>query len=226
MDTAIQTYFESRSGENYYARVAHNFKPINLGWIEDLLIVVQPRKNGKRLKILDFGSGTCRYLRYLYRHQREWFLLHGIERSSKAWQHIHNFERAGELPHGTVRNENWMNHSFSQESMDIVTSYMGLHYFPYIPNSLELGLGKALTEMSRCLKKDGIMHLLLRSGIIETYLPYYSRAHQADEIKTILKRLGLKPLRPEPKYEESPSLMGHEVPLGFKTTMSMFFYKV
>lgn len=225
VDTAIQSYFESRSGKNYYDRVAHNFKPINLNWIKSLVKLLEQRNQTKKLNLLDFGSGTCRYLRYLYRNHTDWFELNGIERSSTAWEYIEEFERSGDLPKATVRQENWLNHSFPKESMDVVTSYMGIHYFPYIPDSIELGLGKALFEMAHVLRPKGIMHIVLRGGFKETYLPYYSRAHRLEEIEEFLKNMGLSALNTEPYYEDSPSLIGHEVPFGFSRTASMFFVK-
>lgn len=226
VNTANNSYFESRSGENYYARVAHNFKPVNVQWVQDLVQILEQQKFSRRLSLLDFGAGTCRYLRYLHRNHGDWFDLHGLERSSKVMNYVEDFERNGDLPKGTVRKEEWFHHSFANESMDVVTSYMGIHYFPYIPDSQELGLGRALFEMARTLKRGGIMQLVVRTDLKEIYLPYYSRAHQPHEIIALLKKFGLRMIIPKPIYAHVPSSIGHQVPIGFNKTITLFLQKI
>ncbi len=226
IDNANQAYFESQAGENYYQRVAYHIRPVSLEWLRNLVNVLEQRGTRNRLKLLDAGAGTGRYIRYLHRNYPDWFELHGIERSSKAFRYIHEFESQGELPKGCIVQDDYCsNTSLSKHTFDVVISYMNLHYFPYVPDTTDLGVGQALSRLAQWLKPGGILHVVLRHGLKQVFLPYYSRAHSPGELTEIGKKLGLTLLQVKPKRYSAVPLPGHEVPIGFEEIIELIFIK-
>ncbi len=227
VDSATTAYFERQAGESYFQRVAYHIKPVSLEWVKGLISLLEQKQAKQRLKLLDAGAGTARYLRYLHMNYPDWFELHGLERSSKAFKYIQEFENRQELPHGCIKKEDYLMYlGYPSNYFDVVISYMNLHYYPYIPQTSEHGVGKILKRFADWVKPQGIIHIVTRDGLKQTYSPYYSRAHSVEEMSEIGKIVGLKLIKFKSKEHPPIPEPGHEVPPGFEQVLELIFVKV
>jgi SAM-dependent methyltransferase/transcriptional regulator with XRE-family HTH domain len=226
LDSAVQAYFESQAGASYYHRVAYTLRDVNLQVVANLVKNLEQLQLKRRLKVLDFGAGSGRYLRHFNKNYPDWFELWGIERSAQGWKYIEEFRQAGDLNGVQLIHGDYLTQELPAGAMDAVLCYMNLHYYPYVKNSIHHGVGKVLAKMAETLRKGGILHLTLRGGILQTFSPYYTRAHSIQELTVLLKSLGLNLI--ENKFYNNPKKLpiGHEIPIGFELLQEAFFKKI
>lgn len=181
-------------------------------WVAFLLGQFPPHR---KISVLDAGCGNGRHMIYL-NQLGDRFDVRGIDSSPAALEFCRIHAVKGNLPKNSVTEGDFMSLPFEEDTFDAVMSIANLQFIPLVPDSLNIGLGRALYEMARVLKPGGYALLLIRSESADEFFPVFQCSHKPEDIMNLLATCGLKKVRCEPLRLKEIGLPGSHLGRGLE----------
>jgi len=169
-----------------------------------------------KIDILDAGCGNGRHLVYLHQVSDR-FNLAGIDASSAAIEQfckVH--ERNQKLPPNCTQIGDFMALPYADASFDAYQSIANLMFIPLIPDSLDIGVGLALREARRVLRKGGCMMFLIRSQSPDEFFPVFQCSHAPQALQKLLDKAGFQTAKRIPVTLNELGLPGTRFGRGLK----------
>lgn len=167
------------------------------------------------IRLLDAGCGNGRHLIFL-NQMGDRFDLRGIDTSDAALGFCRKHEEAGTLPAGATRRGDFFAIEAEEASFDAYMSIANLMFIPLIPDSLDVGVGRALAEAARVLKPGGYALVLIRSESPDEYFPVFQCSHAPHALEKVMKKTGFKLVERKPLRMAEPGLPGTRYGRGLK----------
>ena len=179
-------------------------------WVQRL---VEAFGTKQKISVLDAGCGNGRHLLYLH-NLGDQFSLHGCDTAAHALKLCHDKSIEGRLPKNAVKQGDFFDLPYPDDSFDAVMHIANLQFVPLIPGSTSLGVGRALVEMARVLKKSGLGLILIRSQAVDEYFPVFQLSHDPGAVEGLLRKVGLRTVSRTPMRMDNIPKQGARVGRG------------
>lgn len=161
------------------------------------------------IKILDIGTGHGRDIQYMNNFGD--VFAFGIDNSMSFIKILENLASIGKIPKNSYAEMDMRNlDKFDNDYFDVVRQNATLLHLPMLPNGI--GADEAISESYRVLKKNGILFVLVKSGIglevTDTEEGLGGRVYQYhtnDSLEELLSRNRFKIIQMRKRYSQRPT---------------------